>query len=278
MSETETPPAAVEGAGAGTTVERPDYVPEKFWDNTAGQARVDELAKSYVALESAMGRRIQEVSADTRRIIAQALPDEVRGAWADELKGQLVADPEFLTPLEEAWRAKHLPKAPEAYEVPARGDGVELDPEHPLVAGAIEMAKKHGLPQEAFVDVVNLAIAARDGEPPVPPEQWKAVIPDIEQRAKAALNRLLAVAPDNAMTLMEQIRNPEAFLILEAVIKSGQPKALALEPAHHEGEPTKEKLQQMMRDPRYDSRSLEFDPSYHDMVTRGFNRLYNDHL
>lgn len=274
MSDIETPPGG-EAAAAGT-IERPDYIPEKFWDGEGGKPRVDELAKSYVALESAMGRRIQEVSADTRRIIAQALPDEVRGAWADELKGQLVADPEFLTPLEEAWRAKHLPKAPEAYEVPAREDGTTYDPEHPLYTAAVNAAKKYGLPQEALAEIMDLTYQAR-AEYEIPPDvsEWKLAIPDIDSRAKAVYNKLLGASPDHADALINQVRDPNAFLALEAIVKAGTPKSLALEPAAHEPEVTQEKLDEMMRDPKY---WRERDPAFINRVSAGFNRLYGDTL
>lgn len=34
---------------------RPDHIPEKFWDAEKGAVRVDDLAKSYAALESKLG-------------------------------------------------------------------------------------------------------------------------------------------------------------------------------------------------------------------------------
>lgn len=38
------------------TPTRPDYIPEKFWDQEAGAVRVEELAKSYAHLESSRNK------------------------------------------------------------------------------------------------------------------------------------------------------------------------------------------------------------------------------
>lgn len=48
----QTAPAA---GGTPTAAVRPDYIPEKFWDATKGEANYEGLAKSYAALEQKMG-------------------------------------------------------------------------------------------------------------------------------------------------------------------------------------------------------------------------------
>jgi hypothetical protein len=260
------------GGEAAAEVAKPDVIPDKFWDAEAKAPRVEDLAKSYTALESAMGRRIQEVSPETRRAIAEAMPDAVRGDWEQALRGRLIEDPEFLAPLEEQWRGKNLPQAPEAYDVPTREDDRTYDAEHPIYTAAAELAKKHGLSQEAFAEIMDLNFQARaDYETPPDIEQWKAAIPDIEQRSKAVYNRLLSASPDHAKTLIDQVRDPNAFLALEAVVKAGNPKALALQPGHGAEPVTQAKLDEMMRDPRY---WREKDRDYIASVTKGFNQLY----
>ena len=39
----------------GTAATRPEYLPEKFWDTAAGEARVESLARSYAELEKKLG-------------------------------------------------------------------------------------------------------------------------------------------------------------------------------------------------------------------------------
>lgn len=274
---TETPPGAQSSeAGAGTIVERPEFIPEKFWDGEAKAPRVEDLARSYGDLEKLIGSRVHDLGTEARRKLAAALPDELKSTWAEEHRTALAADPEFLTPLEEAWKGKHLPKAPEAYETPTREDGAAYDAEHPLYSTAMELAKKYALPQEAFNGLLDLTYQARaDYETPPDLAEWKAAIPDIEPRAKAVYNRLRGVAGDHAGTLINQVRDPNAFLALEAIVKASGPKSLALEAGQAEPEITAEKLDEMMRDPRY---WRDHDRDFHAKVTNGFKRLHGDTL
>lgn len=55
-------PAAA--AAAPLKAERPDYVPEKFWDTDAGTARLEDLGKSYAELERERGERTKRVPDD----------------------------------------------------------------------------------------------------------------------------------------------------------------------------------------------------------------------
>ena len=56
-------------------VERPETIPEKFWDPDAGQVRVDALAKSYSELERKLGAAAAEIpqAPDGYRIDAEGL-------------------------------------------------------------------------------------------------------------------------------------------------------------------------------------------------------------
>jgi hypothetical protein len=62
-----------------TPAARPDYIPEKFWDGEKGQARVEELAKSYAELEQKFSKPPQ----------GQTKPNE---ATPDEKAAQALAD------------------------------------------------------------------------------------------------------------------------------------------------------------------------------------------
>ncbi|MCX8516375.1 MAG: hypothetical protein ORN57_05255, partial [Alphaproteobacteria bacterium] len=47
---------AVGGDDAATKNQRPDFLPEKFWDEEHQQVRLAELSKSYSALEKQFGK------------------------------------------------------------------------------------------------------------------------------------------------------------------------------------------------------------------------------
>lgn len=49
------PGEGAHGAGFRSTAPRPDWAPEKFWDDSQGAVRIEDLAKSYLRLESERG-------------------------------------------------------------------------------------------------------------------------------------------------------------------------------------------------------------------------------
>jgi hypothetical protein len=241
--------------------ERPAHVPEKFWDPDAGAPRTDDLAKSYVALESAMGRRLQEVSPETRRIIAETFEDDVKKDWAAALKAKLAEDEEFLTPLQEKWKAENSKTVPEAYELPELPDGRGFDPEHPLYAKATEIAKKHGLDQDGFGELMTFVTEAQADATHAlsgaTPEAWKAAIPDLGPRGEVVANRLQALAPEHAKELLENLRSPNAFLAVEKLIKAAGPKSLALDGVAANGELSQEQIDAMILSPDYNRAGSE---------------------
>ena len=69
----------------------PDYLPPKFWDAEAGQIRVEDLARSYAALE----RRLGAAGGDT-------VPEDPAGYRIEPAMEGLTADPEINARLMEA--------------------------------------------------------------------------------------------------------------------------------------------------------------------------------
>ncbi|WAW09998.1 hypothetical protein NB640_12385 [Oxalobacter vibrioformis] len=58
--EGETPQDTPEGSSNGEATQRPEDVPEKFWDPETGSVKVDEVLKSYKALEKEYTQSKQE--------------------------------------------------------------------------------------------------------------------------------------------------------------------------------------------------------------------------
>lgn len=117
------PPAGAGGEGDGgggaapssSPPERPDYIPEKFWDAEKGEVRVDGLAKSYAELEK---NRVN--------------PDKLKEEWETE-------------------RLAKRPEDPSGYELPKdeRFDQDQLA-SSPIVEIWRAAAHDAGLDQEAF--------------------------------------------------------------------------------------------------------------------------------
>ena len=51
------------------TQERPEYVPEKFWNKDLNEVNVEELSASYNSLEKKLGARTDELSKQVREEI-----------------------------------------------------------------------------------------------------------------------------------------------------------------------------------------------------------------
>lgn len=262
---------------AADAPQRPAFLPEKFWDGDSGQPRVEDLAKSYTELQGAFGRRLGDLSAEARRKLAEAVPDEMRATWGDEVKARLAEDEEFLAPLREKWAAD-LPKAPDAYdfekiELP---DGLALDAENPILAKAAEMAKEWGLPQERFAQLV--ALGAELSPPPASLEDRMAAVgPDFVNRATAAVNRAKAAAGDDPKAMaavnavLSELQSPDAFRGLEVLLATRSERRMPDEAATSQPQVTVESLREIQARPEYAQR-----PDWQKQVRDGFNKLFGD--
>lgn len=262
---------------AADAPQRPAFLPEKFWDGDSGQPRVEDLAKSYTELQGAFGRRLGDLSAEARRKLAEAVPDEMRATWGDEVKARLAEDEEFLKPLREKWAAD-LPKAPDAYdfeqiELP---DGLALDLESPTLAKAAELAKEWGLPQERFAQLV--ALGAELSPPPASLEDRMAAVgPDFVNRATAAVNRAKAAAGDDPKAMaavnavLNELQSPEAFRGLEVLLSTRSERRMPDEAATSQPQVTVESLREIQARPEYATR-----PDWQKQVRDGFNKLFGD--
>lgn len=256
---------------------KPDWLDEKFYDPDAGQPRVEELSKSYRELQGAFGRRIGDLSAEARRKLAEAIPDEMRATWADEVKSRLAEDDEFLAPLREKWAADQ-PKAPEEYDLAAveLPEGLELDKDHPALAKAAELAKAAGMGQEQFAQLVALG-AELMGPPASFEERMAAIGDDYGPRATALVNkaRAAAGADPQARAAVEaalaEMHSPEAFRGMELILAQRGEK-----PAPNDGGAalqavSVDSLKEIQARSDYRER-----PDLQRQVREGFQRLFGD--
>ena len=103
------------------TIERPDYVPEKFWDTERHEPNIEALGSSYKSLESKLGQRTEDLTKSIRE-------DIVKEQKANVPDG----DYELVTP--------------DIHE----GVEVNLEPDLPLVQWWGEFAREKGLSQNEF--------------------------------------------------------------------------------------------------------------------------------
>jgi len=130
---TETTTTPIEAAPS--TVERPSYIPEKFWDAQKGEPKVDQLGASYLQLEKAFGAKSQA----PKKPGADASPEDQAKYYADLRK------------------FTGAPEKPEDYGIKAPDNlpaGVEWNAE--LAGKAAGIAHKYGVPPEALHELINL--------------------------------------------------------------------------------------------------------------------------
>ena len=134
---------------APSTVQRPDYIPAKFWDETKGEAKIDQLGASYVQLEKAFSSKSQA----PKKPGADATPEQ---------QAQYFADLRKFT---------GAPEKPEDYGLKAPDNlpaGVEWNGE--LATKAAGIAHKYGVPPEALHELIALnnenvgSMLAKSGE------------------------------------------------------------------------------------------------------------------
>lgn len=277
------PDGAPSPVAAGPTDGPPEYLAnglEKFWDGDAKSLKGEDLARSYREVQSLIGRRVGDLSPAARKQLAESLPDEMRATWSSEIKAALAEDQEFLGPLIEKALAEKLPKAPEAYMAP---EGADIDIEHPAFAKAAEIATKAGMSQDAFNELIGVAVELlAPYEGPLSydvPALKEAIGPDVEQRAAAVGNRVRSLlGPDEGNVLLRSAMHPDAFLALERLVKATSEEPLPLEgDGAGQGQATEEQLRHDMLDPRYWNPAKR-DPSFVARITEGFRKLHGDRI
>lgn len=233
-------------AADGKTSTRPADVPEKFWDETAGQIRVDALLKSYRELEKMLSQRPGIPGPDA------AEEDRVR----------------FL-------RAMGVPERAEDYVIEPRHELAAPDPEinaklHEAGFTPAQVQLVYDLAAERLLPLIAEAAAQFEADRQAErlaahfggPERFKRVAQQI-----AAWGRTNLPAPvfDALATTSEGV------LALEQMMRKGEPALMERgDTASGMGEA---ELRAMVRDPRY---WKQRDPDFVGRVSDGFRRLFKE--
>ena len=250
--------------------ERPEHIPEKFWDAEAGQPRLDDMAKSYAGLESLLGKRVEQLDDEQRAALFDAIPDKALEAAREKLKG----DEGFVNELLEA----HKPQPPESYEVPAEilPEGVEgIDKEHPLYKDATEFSKEHRLDQAGFQKLVEMGLNLMPDARPLDVRMKEAGGDNFEMDARktmmAARNVLGADNVPALEALEARLYDPSEFQAYTALVQAAT-RETAPQPASSQPAPqvTEAQWKQRIRDPRYKT-----DPSFREETERLGQQLYD---
>ena len=222
--------------------QRPDHIPEKFWDGAAGIVRTDTLAKSYVELERKLGRMV-------------AVPEVGDSSGWDRL-------------LELLGR----PATPDGYKIASPHPLVEVDPDlNAKLHGAGFTQKQaqmvYELAAEQLIPMMKAGLDDVEAERQVDRLQhhfggagsWRETARQIKTWADATL-------PGEVLSALAGTY--EGVLALHQMMQATEPN---LTGASEPSASAVSALDEMVRDPRY---WRDRDPDFVARVSSAFARLY----
>ena len=269
------PSAAPEAA----PLSRPAFIPEKFWDGGAGRVRVEDLAKSYRALEQKLGRMSEMRRAEADGTSPHAtpprdpVPDSASpGAPAPEIDAGDAAEIAPNAPDADGLDIT-VPASPEDYAVRVSHPWLERDAEldgllHAAGFNQAQAQLVYDLAAERVVPVI--AGMAAEYEKKMAQGRLEAHFGGAERFAAVARQVKGWGERHLPPALFETLAaTPDGIAALHHMMRAGEPRFLAGDaPA---AGPSQHELDALVRDPRY---WRDHEPQLVKRVEEGFRRLY----
>lgn len=244
-----------QGAGAqnGDQVQRPEYIPEKFWDAEKKAPRIEDLGKSYVELE--------------RKLHTRA--DDLKKQVKEEFDRDLAAKRPQSADLYDLSLPKDL-QVPKGYELIVHKDD-------PMVKYLKETAFELGLDNSQFQKALGAHAQAIFSRLPVFEEEMQKLGENAQARIERVANWVKGRVSDEHYKLLEKMMDRagavEAF---ESIMeKTGEPKFAAQTGAQGStgGVKSLDELRKLQDDPRYWD-ATKRDKDYVAMVQREYARAF----
>jgi hypothetical protein len=224
---------------------KPEYVQDKFWDDTTKQVNIENLSSSYNSLESKLGSRTEDLSKQIRIDI----------------------------------EAEQLKNVPESYKlnVPEmENTKVSVNGDMPIVKWWGETAKDAGLSQEqydsgvkAFVDnaVANL--------PNADLEKQKLGDNGTERVEAASMWSKKHLSPDGYSTISDLAGTAGGVKVIEELMKLTKDTNMPTSQTQVDASANADDLKSMLNDPRYWDGGKR-DPSYVRRVTELYEKAFKN--
>ena len=226
-----------------TLRERPENVPEKFWNADTGEVRTDDLLKSNAHLEQFVGGK----------------KDELKEQIINELSDEAIAE------------------APEEYVVSEMPEGVTEEEVKESAIGQwwTDHCKENAYTQEEYQRGINMYFDHAINQMPNADEEMAKLGENAEARMDAVESWLdVSYPPAQADLLINKLgQDAEGIEFLEQLMEDKKQSIGSQQQYEPRQQLTIEDVRAKMRDPRYfDSRHR--DPAYVKEVDADFNRLY----
>jgi hypothetical protein len=228
-------------------LEKPDGLPDKFWDHEKGEVRIDALVKSYGELERRMSAPIDndmDMDDDATR--------------------------------ERFLRAAGVPKSPDEYNVSVKDNLFDPDPDmhtrlHAKGFNSDQVQEVYDLAVEKMVPMILDVAAEFQADREI--ERLKDHFGGQEQWQMAS-RQMLAYGQKNLSpeVLKGMSSSYEGIMALYQMMQSDEPQTLGAQGKIVSSNADKD-LQSMMSDPKY---WRDKDPAFIAKVTDGFKNLYTE--
>lgn len=237
--------AGGDGGAGDALVDRPDFIPEKFWDASSGQAKVEDLARSYSEMEKSFGSRKEQF-------------------FEEFEKGRLANRPETA-------EGYSLEINPADLELP-EGVQVNIDDNDPMVAWWRERAHEAGFSNEQFNEGIKQYMKHELGGLRDMEKEREA----LGENAQARIDRVelwmrKQVGDDLFNEIQYSLGNHKAVIALEKLMKNSGSIDLTSSDGHSPGKLSKNEIRAMMDDPRY---WRDSDPAYIEKVNKAWEQLH----
>ena len=229
---------------APSEANKPEYVQDKFWDETTKQVNIENLASSYNSLESKLGSRTEDLTKQIR------------------------------TDLE----AEKLKNVPENYSlnVPELESNVDLkiDKEMPIVQWWDKTAKDAGLSQEQYDDGVKAFVDNALANIPNPQVETQKLGDAGRERIEAAdMWSKKHLSPEGYNTIANLASTADGVKVVEELMKLNKDSNMPTSNTQVDAQATQDDLKAMLNDPRYWD-SNKRDPGYVKRVTELYEKAY----
>ena len=235
-----------------TVAERPDYVPEKFWDSKSGNVRMEDVFKSYTEIEK-KGRARNETM---RENILAEIEEQINSDRPEAPEYYVVRVPDTLK--------EQMPE----------GMDFEFNEADPMLNFWKQHAFENGFSQEEFEQGISAFIESSFSDVP----NYDEEISKLGENANERINHIAMWAKKTFSEPTYQALSDFAItaqntVALEEIMRlQGEP---AFAPGSSFGEnnkPTLEGLRSMQADQRYWHPTKQ-DPEFIKKVEEGFRQL-----
>jgi hypothetical protein len=223
---------------------KPEYVQDKFWDETAKQVNIENLASSYNSLESKLGSRTEDLTKQIRTDLE-----------ADKIKN-----------------------VPESYKlnIPELDDKVNLkiEKEMPIVQWWDKTAKDAGLSQEQYDDGVKAFVDNALANIPNPQIETQKLGDAGKERIEAAsMWSKKHLSPEGYNTIANLASTADGVKVVEELMKLNKDSNMPTSNTQVDAQATQDDLKAMLNDPRYWD-SNKRDPGYVRRVTELYEKAH----